>query len=857
MNGQGYTDVDGTPVTSRGPVFPMCFALLFGLLGTSVATAFLASRLFYVLNIMLAYYLGAKLFGRMAGFLSSLLILSSSSLSEWAAYIHIDHVFSAFILLNLIALLWSSEDKGYWRFVVSGCLLGVTYLLKESTVLLLPLPTLLLMSMSWFRTKRNAYGVGVLYLTFFVTVAPWWIRVHELTEEIGILGGAGGPGAVATLLEAITKEGAWWFLHAMANYYAMILAPNFGLASLFVVSWIVVFVLAYRGELSATYCGMVAVCFLPLFLFQGLEGWRPHQGMAFFVLSYLVLAGIVCRLAQFAGRWWDLKESVVQVMSFALVLFLLGLQLATEEWRWLAHVKRYNAIGFMNRSQDGIGIGRWSDAKDAAEWLCSNVEPGSAILSDFSYRNALHFFSRGDYFFYETPLVCSPYYSGRLFKGCSLPSDANVVGRRQKVLFLWPDGGRGFLSYTDQSALVAVAEENLLSSIERQEAKYIVLPQRNGFLSLYFKRSPNFLAVASFNGGSLKVYRVDGTEPVNFPLHIERRLPKYLNDMKLREPSKYNLLRDNYLVGALGFSLAEIKELEKETLPNFDIVRIYQTGVSGECLVGWTITVREKGLDYTGHLLVGDGYGDGVSKMVARIYDAPTGGTCLWWQDFDKVHMSKGNFLLKLATADPNLLRYRVKGAPLFLEVSIDECGPIDPRQELTDELDSQDPGLFVKFGSFYLKQRSLSDACAAFDKALAVGGIVKERRLDLARRYVTRAKKAEARNLNDEATDAYLQAISLYIGELQRTATDASVSLSVGQAYEAVGEVDAAVAAYERTIDMDPSMAETFLHLGNLFVQNGDQERAIELYREAARMNPEASWPHLELGKIHLDYQQ
>ena len=73
---------------------------------------------------------------------------------------------------------------------------------------------------------------------------------------------------------------------------------------------------------------------------------------------------------------------------------------------------------------------------------------------------------------------------------------------------------------------------------------------------------------------------------------------------------------------------------------------------------------------------------------------------------------------------------------------------------------------------------------------------------------------------------------------------------------YEAGCELEAtsparAVEAYERAIDLDPSVAEAHVNLGRLYHMAGETGRAEPQYREAARLDPGDPTPHFNLGVL------
>jgi tetratricopeptide (TPR) repeat protein len=61
----------------------------------------------------------------------------------------------------------------------------------------------------------------------------------------------------------------------------------------------------------------------------------------------------------------------------------------------------------------------------------------------------------------------------------------------------------------------------------------------------------------------------------------------------------------------------------------------------------------------------------------------------------------------------------------------------------------------------------------------------------------------------------------------------------------------DAAV-EYERAIEVDPKLADTYVDLATLRMDQGHPEEALELYRKALQVDPEVSGVHLNLGNMY-----
>ena len=219
--GQGYKDVDGSPVVLRGPIFPLWLAFFMKLFGTNLPAAFLASRFFYPVYILFIYVIGAKLFSKKVGLLAALLALTSLSLSRWSLFIHLDHVFPAFVLLYAWLVLCAVERNSLLYFVLSGFVLGIAYLLKETAVLFLPLPLLLAWMPSPHRlgNRSSVVKAAIAAGAFFFTVSPWLMYTYSLTGSASLLGKGVGSDVARTLIEQLQAHGLLAIPNGLMGYY--------------------------------------------------------------------------------------------------------------------------------------------------------------------------------------------------------------------------------------------------------------------------------------------------------------------------------------------------------------------------------------------------------------------------------------------------------------------------------------------------------------------------------------------------------------------------------------------------------------------------------------------------------------
>ena len=190
--GKGYADIDGSSVWTRGPIFPLMIATSYWLLGVSPWSAFWVVRIFCILNPLMVYLLGKKFYGKWIGISAALLVLTSYSINYWS-YRHLDAVWPFFVLTGVLSLSIAFEKEKVLYFLGAGLLVASALLIKETAILISPLPALLLLLVPDYRTRRNLWGCLTYFSVILLLVTPWIYYVYEKTGTISValLGVAG------------------------------------------------------------------------------------------------------------------------------------------------------------------------------------------------------------------------------------------------------------------------------------------------------------------------------------------------------------------------------------------------------------------------------------------------------------------------------------------------------------------------------------------------------------------------------------------------------------------------------------------------------------------------------------------
>src|SRR5437588_4309027 len=75
------------------------------------------------------------------------------------------------------------------------------------------------------------------------------------------------------------------------------------------------------------------------------------------------------------------------------------------------------------------------------------------------------------------------------------------------------------------------------------------------------------------------------------------------------------------------------------------------------------------------------------------------------------------------------------------------------------------------------------------------------------------------------------------------------------GMSFEENGEMDKALAAYRKVLDVDPGQADLASRVAILLTRQDDFPQAIDILKDAVKANPKASAPLLQLAFIYTKY--
>ena len=422
VSGEGLT-VLGVPQTVRGPVFPGFLGLAMSFFGRDVGDLAWASRLLALANPVLTYFLVKRISGRACGLVAAALVALLGYTATLDHAFNVDAAMLTPYLLAIVVLLRAVQKGGVAPSLLSGVLLGVAILTKETAFVALPLALLAALLLGW--TLR---GVLLHYLGLVLVCAPWWAWVWSVSGEVYLVGEvparlvvlAAGAGLVALgLLTVAYRRGvlhgllggersrrwaAWsvllvwvlavsFFLLASSTRLAEFDYSHAGryiagplvrhtpgwyllpLALLYVL-WRVL----RRDRRWEFYLALLALQ-IPASVFVLVERYSTRQWLILQTLLYGALAGLTVGVVRAAFRRRGVGAWPVAAVAVALVVGLLlplpaQLQKLTGEYGH-AEASVYNQTN--------------PYVYEMQRWISGNVPEGESVITTWNYSNQLAF----------------------------------------------------------------------------------------------------------------------------------------------------------------------------------------------------------------------------------------------------------------------------------------------------------------------------------------------------------------------------------------------------------------------------------------------------------------------------------
>ncbi len=523
--GNGYADFNGELTLRRGPGFALMIQWAWWLLGSSTESALWVVRIFCIANPIVVYWLGKRLFNGSVGFAAGLSILTSYSVS-YSSYRHLDPIWPFFAFASVLFLYRALERERLSFAVAAGLLSGASFLVKESAVLLFPLPIVLVAVVREFRTGKNLVHSLAYLGVVLLTIAPWlyWTRetgISGLNRMTETLGSDSSPMELGRL-----------FFTGLADYYRTQLSPRFSVAPLFLVAWGFVLIRALGRSTGCKVCIACLALLAPYAAYVATEQMRAGQLVVLFLLNYLAASFFLYSIAEWLatrlsrGRSWTRTTVVNGVFSLTVLPVLLFQLFATHE-------QDRGGASFLKST---YSVHRRPDTKghirDVVTWFEKHATRDAVIFVGdggfMEFGRTLFLESEGNLRLRGLPVVVVRFGS-RLRRPairsnnrtCSIEQyrfppleDLLYFERQVRTPSKLHRAERGYLLY----------ESHLLTQLDAHDAEYVVVGPNFHFLGDYFRANDSFSQVASAEDGRAQIFKVvRGVHPAPHPVFVGNR----------------------------------------------------------------------------------------------------------------------------------------------------------------------------------------------------------------------------------------------------------------------------------------------------------------------------------------------
>jgi Dolichyl-phosphate-mannose-protein mannosyltransferase len=415
--GQGLRTSDGLPFNGgHGPAFPVLIGSLILVFGRGIETLAWAVRLLALLNPLLAYFLVKRISSPLAGLIAAALL---ALFGKMDLAFNIDTVLVTFYLLALLTLLAAIKRNSSALALLSGGLLGISILTKETAVVNVPLA--LLAVLLFDRDLRAALWH---YLGVILTCLPWWIWVYSASGELYLIDRLPSSlhisfvVATATLLVIGTlayttgtvarflgdeRRRRWtgWFVilvwtvlvsalalytgapalakasfESVRLYLANLLSPGIAVVPMLILIGGYVLWKAFRRGGSWRLLALALLFQIPVCLLVVVQEWAPRQFLVAQTLVFCALAALIVDAGEAAWRGRGSSTRLAGAMvAVPIVIFLLA-----------ASVERAQALLFENpfgglSKRHGVA----PPSTEMVDWMTENVPEGQNVLITPAY----------------------------------------------------------------------------------------------------------------------------------------------------------------------------------------------------------------------------------------------------------------------------------------------------------------------------------------------------------------------------------------------------------------------------------------------------------------------------------------
>jgi 4-amino-4-deoxy-L-arabinose transferase-like glycosyltransferase len=412
ISGQALEDLNSISGfnAGHGPAFPALISALIAIFGRDTADLVWTVRLMALLNPLLAYFLAKRFSSPAGGLVAAALVALLGYNIKIPHALNIDAPLLTFYLLAMVTLLAAIKRNSSLLAFLSGVLLGLAILTKETAIANLPLALLAVLLLGWELRRALWHYLGAVLICL-----PWWIWAYSATGEVYLVGrlpaGLKVPIVVAIVIFLLFAAVAYasglvdrflagerrrrwsgWFVvfvwtisltgmllsvapqalgnlsfEALRQYLAQLLAPSIVVVPTLLAVAAYVTWKAYRQDGAWTLLTLALLFQVPVSLLVMVELWNPRQFLIPQTLVFCALAALVVEAGEAALDRGRLTGALVAVVLASVVLVA-----CVGSTQALLPADPVGALSRQNRVP--------SQEARMADWMAKNVPKGAHLL---------------------------------------------------------------------------------------------------------------------------------------------------------------------------------------------------------------------------------------------------------------------------------------------------------------------------------------------------------------------------------------------------------------------------------------------------------------------------------------------
>jgi 4-amino-4-deoxy-L-arabinose transferase-like glycosyltransferase len=544
--GHGYTNLVGGPEIQRGPVFPGLLGLLMLFLGRDVESLAWTVRLLAIVNPLLMYFLIRRISGPVAGLLAAALVTLFGYIAALPISLNIDAVMLTVYLLSFLTLLAAVQKDSALLSLLSGLLLGISILTKETALAGLPLGLLAVLLLGWRARRIFPYYLGVALVCL-----PWWTWVWSVSGEVYLVGTLSGtPAYLLTIAfcllgifivllyvsgvlerflanERLRRRAGWALLIVWVVSLSALLSTSADLTSVstrdvttyltgelarntplwFVLPLAGAYVAwkAIRGNRLWEFYLVLLLLQTPASLFTLATQWHYRQFMVPQTLLLGALAALAvgfCRAALREREFRSWPRASIAALPIAFLLLFAAFQVRELTAEPTGETKPQ---GENPGDQNNVAV------NEMHNWMEKNLPDKATIVTTFLYSNQLAFLD-GAQHRWANLKTCPAGSAARLKQGC--PSGKAVTQEPPPLTVQF--------QMQPKCSAMAVSLPDILSQMERNNSQYLLLTLEQGYPGT-LEWAPYLVESGAFKVAHKSLIGVDSSTGVMRGLILLRR----------------------------------------------------------------------------------------------------------------------------------------------------------------------------------------------------------------------------------------------------------------------------------------------------------------------------------------------